>query len=208
MARSVEEPVSAELAAELTTLDADASVTLEGCRLPSGEVLSDPRICPDGFYTKGNLGKSWNELDLVPHRVTATGAGSFVGVIAADNEDDSRPGYDYMSKPVLNARLSTGICSISSSDQKYATPGIGGTYVTLYRDVTLENTGAKDTVCVSDYYVRLALGSHLFPGASLHSNLANPDLSPGGVGARDVSIPVNGYPATGARQVDDRHTSA
>ena len=179
------------LAVELTPLADDASVKLEGCRLPSGVVLSDPTICSDSYYTTGNLGKSWNELDLVPHRVTATDTGLFEGVIAADNKDEARPGYDYMSKPVLNTRLSTGTCSISFSDQKYATPGIGGTDVTLYRDVTLENTGAKGTVCVFDYYVRLALGSHLFPGASLHSNLANPDLGAGGMGARDVSIPVN-----------------
>ncbi len=49
--------------------------TLEGCRndgtivLPNG---SGQFICPDAAYTTGNLGKGWNELDLVPHRLTTT----------------------------------------------------------------------------------------------------------------------------------------
>ena len=48
--------------------------TLQGCRnngtisLPNG---GGQFICPDGAYTTGNLGKGWNELDLVPFRLTA-----------------------------------------------------------------------------------------------------------------------------------------
>ena len=34
--------------------------------LPDG----GPFICPDEDYTTGNLGKTWNELDLVPYRIT------------------------------------------------------------------------------------------------------------------------------------------
>src|SRR3954464_6447010 len=47
--------------------------TLEGCRNTGGIVLPNGGgnfICPDAAYTTGNLGKGWNELDLVPHRVT------------------------------------------------------------------------------------------------------------------------------------------
>ncbi|MCB9107426.1 MAG: hypothetical protein H6633_24695 [Anaerolineales bacterium] len=46
------------------------------------------------------------------------------------------------------------------------------------------------TTCVFDYYERLALGSHLFPGSSLHSNLTNQNLGTQGIRAKDVSIPV------------------
>src|SRR5690348_15271511 len=53
------------------------SFTLEACRLTAGTTLpiAGKFICPDAMYTTGNLGKSWNELDLVPHRLTST-AGS------------------------------------------------------------------------------------------------------------------------------------
>jgi hypothetical protein len=43
---------------------------------------------------------------------------------------------------------------------------------------------------VYDYYGRLALGSHLFPGSALHANLLNEQLGTAGIGAKDVSIPV------------------
>src|SRR5262245_60454618 len=46
--------------------------TLEACKLTAGTTLpiAGQFICPDAMYTTGNLGKSWNELDLVPHRLT------------------------------------------------------------------------------------------------------------------------------------------
>src|SRR5262245_6495179 len=54
------------------------SFTLEGCRndgtitLPIGGRF----VCPDSAYTTGNLGKGWNELDLVPYRITANAGNS------------------------------------------------------------------------------------------------------------------------------------
>jgi hypothetical protein len=51
-------------------------------------------------------------------------------------------------------------------------------------------TAPADSTCVLDYYERLALGSHLFPGSSLHSNLLNEDFGTAGIGAKDRSIPV------------------
>ncbi|HEV8623591.1 MAG TPA: hypothetical protein VG034_03970, partial [Acidimicrobiia bacterium] len=44
--------------------------TLEGCRNDGTITFPDsgPFVCPDSAYTTGNLGKGWNELDLVPHR--------------------------------------------------------------------------------------------------------------------------------------------
>ena len=38
-------------------------------------------------------------------------------------------------------------------------------------------TQLQNTTCVYDYYERLALGSHLFPGSSLHSNLTDQSFS-------------------------------
>src|SRR4029079_4576333 len=79
-------------------------------------------------------------------------------------------------------------CTVSSSAQGSKTPGIGGTDTSIYR--TLHIHQAKGTTCVIDWAERLALGSHLYPGSSLHSNLTQTDFSVGGVGASDVSIPV------------------
>src|SRR5215467_8386998 len=72
------------------------SFTLQGCNndgtitLPNG---SGQFICPDTAYTTGNLGKGWNELDLVPHRLTTSAGNSapasqtYAMAIAADNCD-------------------------------------------------------------------------------------------------------------------------
>ena len=58
-----------------------------------------------------------------------------------------------------------------------------------YRTVTI--TQDQGDTCILDYFGRLAVGSHLFPGASLHANLYNQNLAPGGVGNKERSIPVN-----------------
>ena len=175
------------------------SFTLEGCRLLTTTTLpqtSGPNagqyICSDSEYTSGNLGKNWNELDLVPFRLTAdngNGDQTYAVVIALDNEDAGAPGYDVISAPVLNAALSDGggACSLTSSDQ-LVTSGVGGIDQTIYRTLTI--TQEEGATCVWDYYGRLALGSHLFPGSALHANLLNQALGTSGIGARDVSIPV------------------
>lgn len=172
-------------------------LTLEGCRKDAGFTFPDggPYICPDSNYTTGNLGKTWNELDLVPYRITLKAGNSapanqeYKVAVALDNEDAGKPGYDILSFPVLNAAKSSPSCSVvQSTDQTSLTPGIGGTDTTIYRILTVSQ--AKNSTCVYDYYGRLALGSHLFPGASLHANLLAENLGTGGAGARDVSIPV------------------
>ncbi|HEX4983327.1 MAG TPA: Ig-like domain-containing protein, partial [Ilumatobacteraceae bacterium] len=48
----------------------------------------------------------------------------------------------------------------------------------------------KGSTCVFDWVERLALGSHLYPGSSLHTNRTNQLWSTSGIGAADVSIPV------------------
>lgn len=170
-----------------------------GCRNDGTIVLPNVNgdfICDDADYTPGNLGPGWNELDLVPFRAIVSAGNSAPAsqtvafAIAVDNEDAGRPGYDFLSVPVLNTDLSSGGCgTLNVSAQQFATPGLGGADVTLYRVLTI--TGLqKDSECVYDHFARLALGSHVYPGASLHWNLANDQLGTGGIGSKEISIPV------------------
>jgi hypothetical protein len=181
---------------------------LEGCRndgsilLPNG---SGQFVCDDADYTSGNLGKGWNELDLVPHRATLIAGNSAPATqtylfsfaadncktslgspsVCADGSTEGVQGYDFMSVPVLNTALSDASCaapqSVSAMDAMV--PGIGGESVSIFRDVTV--TQLKNTTCVYDFYERLALGSHLYNGSSLHSYLVNPS------GDKTVPLPVN-----------------
>jgi hypothetical protein len=172
--------------------------TLEGCRnngditLPNGD---GDFICPDDAYTSGNLGKGWNELDLVPYRITLSAGNSAPSVqtytiaVALDAIDVAVPATDVISAPVLNTELSDASCLPAIvGAESILTPGIGGIDVTRYRLVTI--TQSRNTDCVYDYFGRLALGSHLFSGSSLHANLLNEHLGTAGIGAADVSIPV------------------
>src|SRR5262249_10920533 len=55
------------------------ALNLDGCRNNGTITLpnSDGKfICPDSAYTSGDLGKGWNELDLVPFRITAQAGNS------------------------------------------------------------------------------------------------------------------------------------
>lgn len=192
-------PLSApEAAIAVSDIDpAHVNFTLEGCKDPSVNLELTDFVCADEDYTSGNLGKSWNELDLVPHRLTTTlgsqaaATTTYDVAIVADHEEAGAAGYDIISVPVINEELSDDSCMVEATGGPVgleADPGIGGTDISLYRIVTI--TQDKGTTCVFDYYERLALGSHLFSGSSLHSNLTNKDLGTQGVGARDVSIPV------------------
>jgi prealbumin domain-containing protein len=181
------------------------SFKLEGCKqdgtisFPPG----GPFVCPDpapvggtdNNYTTGNLGTGWNELDLVPYRIIADAGNAapntqtYTVLVALDAADSGHPGYDVISAPVLNAALSSASCTAATvGADTILSPGLGGVDETRYRLVTI--TQLKSTVCVYDYFGRLAIGSHLFPGASLHANLMNFDFTTGGIGSKDVSIPV------------------
>ena len=174
------------------------SFTLEGCdqdmtfTLPNG---SGKFICPDARYGTGNLGKNWNELDLVPFRFTADAGNAApdtqtYGIgIAVDREDVGRPGYDVLSEPVRNNALSSpsGCGSLAVGPESLRNPGFGGIDKSLTRKLTVTGQ-AKNTTCVYDFYARLALGSHLFPGSSLHANITDENF----IGTnQDRSIPVN-----------------
>jgi hypothetical protein len=170
------------------------SFTFQGCRNPSVDLETTNFICADGDYTNGNLGKTWNELDLVPHRVTtslgtqAAATTEYTFAIVADHIDAAKFGYDFISVPTVNAAKSDASCSISAGALQTVSPGIGGTDTSMYRLVTV--TQDKGTTCVFDYYERLALGAAQYPGSSLHSNLTNQLLGTQGIGAQDISIPV------------------
>lgn len=175
----------------------NVQVTLEGCRNGGTITLPDGTgafICPDAAYTTGNLGKGWNELDLVPHRLTLQAGGNApanqtyrLGV-AVDNLEGTTLGYDVLSSLTLNTAKSTGTCSISVGVQTPLAPGVGGTDVSLTRLIDVTQT--RGSTCVFDFYARLAIGSSDFSGSSLHANALNKSFGTAGVGARDVSIPV------------------
>jgi len=174
--------------------------TLEGCRNNGGIVLpngSGDFICVDPAYTTGNLGKGWNELDLVPHRLTtqlgtqSAATTDYKVTIAADGITNGNVGYDVISEPEVNAAKSDPSCTVSADSQTpfgdAANPFGGGTDTVIYRDLTIhQNTGTK---CVFDYHERLALGSHLYPGSSLQS-YTFPQANLSG-SEKKVSIPVN-----------------
>ena len=111
--------------------------TLEGCRntgtitLPDG---SGKFICPDAAYTTGNLGKGWNELDLVPHRVTlqaTSGNETYSFIVAGDYKNGSLTGtgWDVISDLVLNTAKSAASCTAATMGAQTITPsgsGVGG----------------------------------------------------------------------------------
>jgi hypothetical protein len=173
--------------------------TLEGCRNDGSITFppAGPFVCPDAAYTTGNLGKGWNELDLVPHRVTLrndNGNQSYRFIVAGDNTYDpgSPEGWDVISELTLNATLSDDSCPAAVSGAQTITPsggGVGGADTTIYRTVDITNQLA-DSTCVYDYYHRLAVGSSDFSGSSLQSNLWNQNLGSQGIGQKRISIPV------------------
>jgi plastocyanin len=194
-------------AAAATPDPSGVSTTLQGCRNGGPGVpypSTGPFVCADSAYTTGNLGKGWNELDLVPFRLTVHAGNSAPATqtyaigIAADNCADKTggsvtcadgnagyPGFDVMSTPVLNTALSSASCtSLSTPGQQTVNPGINAS-VSLGEVLTI--TQQQSTTCVYDYYQRVALGAHLFPGSSLHAYLADQALAKQ---QGDVPIPV------------------
>src|SRR5262245_19223729 len=139
-------PVVAAAPASATAPD-HVSISLDGCK--PGTFNPVTITCADGNYTKGNLGKSWNELDLVPYRLTTeTGNSSpatqtYTFAVVLDNQDAGHPGYDVIS----NFTKKSGPCTFSVGSQSVTT-GFGGIDQSIYRLVTI--TQAKNTTCVWD----------------------------------------------------------
>lgn len=186
-------------------------VTLEGCR-NDGSIqlpLAGAYVCPNAAYTTGNLGKGWNELDLVPHRLTLAAANSapatqtYTIAYAVDSLRAAVPGYDLLSMPTLNAARSTGTCTIgvvapSGGSGASGTGVLGGSDVALYRRITITQT--RGAVCVIDFYARLGIGSSQYPGSSLQAAALNENLDSAGIGERRVSIPVKEIEPQGLRK--------
>lgn len=195
-----------------TALEANVSYTLEGCRasdtmnyhlvtLQAGDGSMVPTyICDDSAYTTGNL-KGWAELDYVPHRVTVENKSSvpetFTFTVGGDflqTEGGDLRGWDDITVLVLDPDLSDQACfdiQAQSTQDLLITPdneGAGGVFTTIYRKVDVVGlpAGAR---CVAHYNARLALGSHLYPGSSLQSNLWNENLDSGGIGEKRVQLP-------------------
>ena len=152
----------------------DGSITLPNANPP----YAGQYICPDSAYTGGELGKGWNELDLVPYRLTTTATRraqspqTYTVTIAAGYLTNSgNAGYDIISVPTLNASLSDASCSALSAGPQTIGPSVtqgqGGDKKTILRNLTIKQYARSN--CVYDWYQRLAMGSHLNAGASLHS---------------------------------------
>jgi hypothetical protein len=117
------------------------ATTFEGCRntgsitLPNG---SGQFVCPDAAYTTGDLGKSWNELDLVPFYVNlsvgsqADATTDFNLIVAGDYSDNGNIGWDVVSAPSIHSG-SDASCSVSANAEDIG-PGItGGSDSSIYR---------------------------------------------------------------------------
>lgn len=176
------------------------NITLEGCRVDVGQTFLiypngnlNPPLCIDSLYTTGNLGKGWNELDLVPHRLTlslgsqTSATEEYDLTIAHDNEKAGVAGYDVITEPTLNPNSDAG-CSFTYGVQETGVSVSGGADNSIFRRLHINQP--KGSTCIIDWTARLALGSAQYSGASLHANAANEFLSTSGIGARDISIPV------------------
>lgn len=198
-------------ASATSDLGAGVTYTLSGCKGSTGTYIGTFE-CADSAYTTGNLGKGWNELDFVPGRVEISAGNSapatqtikfVVAVDECSGNDGSNgctgagdyKGYDQLSPLTVSGTTTNpnnGNCpipSVSPTAYNPSAPG-GNTNTQLYETVTITNV-LQHSDCIYDYYARLALGSHNYPGASLHYNLLNDGLGTAGIGSKDVSIPVS-----------------
>ncbi|MBO0844195.1 MAG: hypothetical protein J2P22_02110 [Nocardioides sp.] len=186
--------IGATTAPAQAALPVQVTFTLQGCNRPAGLTLPDANgqfICPDANYTTGNQGPNWSELDLVPFRLTAqiTPGQTFTVLIAAGNQSGTATGFDLMSVPVLNPGLSNPSCQQPSVGPPQLVNIGGSANVTLVRQLVIPSGGNE--TCIYDWYQRLAVGSSRYPGASLSTQLLNENFGTQGIGAKNVSIPVN-----------------
>jgi len=195
------------------------SFDLEGCNLDKiTEGTYDPTATPpvlycdtssttwpatDDSYTDGNLGKQWEELDLVPHRFLSDSNGlvddfqTFQIVLGADNLINdglgTKPlaiGYDRIAKVEFRGDLSTGNsldCQLTLiGGNSTGDFGIGGAIEEIVQVVEIRQT--KDNTCVWDYVERLAITSSNISGSSNRSYVVS------GTGAQSVPIPSDIQP--------------
>ena len=174
---------------------------IEGCRLDKStegtyDATATPPVltCDNSAYTDGNLGKQWEELDLVSHRIESDTSGlatadeTYQIIVGADNLVDNSPlkiGFDRVVNFEFNAALSTGSafdCQLTLiGGNSTGDFGIGGAIEQIVQ--VLEITQTKDKSCVWDYVERLAITSSLISGSSTRSFIF------AGTGAQSVPIP-------------------
>ena len=190
------------------------SFDFEGCNLDtSTESTYDPAngvfVCdsdtvwPAGgnadSYTDGNLGKQWEELDEVPHRIGtdssgAAGPETYKIVIGGDsliNPATTPPtvGYDRITVFGLNGSFSDASCNLTViGGNQIGDFGIGGADTQVVQ--VLEITQDADTECVIDSTYRLAIGSSLVSGSS------NRGFVVAGTGDQSIPIPSDIQPQT------------
>lgn len=173
--------------------------TLEGCDRPVGLTMPQPDgsfVCRDADYGTGNQGSNWAELDLVPFRLTARvkPAQTLTVVIAADARDGDDIGFDHLSEPTLNARLSGPACQQPVAGDQTTELGLGGIDVTLVRALEVSSQG--DETCVYDWHQRLGMGSGSSDW-SVKTSLLNEDLTTSGVGSKTVALNTEQVDAQG-----------
>lgn len=190
-------PLRALVAFTAAPPSAQVSFSLEGCRNDGSPVITLPNsggkfICPDAAYTSGNLGKGWNELDLVPHRLTASvgnqtnATTTFSVILAADFQLGTKTGYDVVTVPEINAAKSDASCQITVQDQQTGGSVTGGADTVVYRTVNITLNRGK--TCVIDYANRLALGAAQYSGSSLQAYMF--EKSDFSTGKRTIPLPV------------------
>jgi hypothetical protein len=153
-------------------------------------------------YTDGNLGKEWNELDEVPHRIGADSSGAagtetYQIILGADSLINAATtpdtvGYDRISLVTKNSTFSTGTagnCAFSLiGGNQIADFDIGGAVTQVVQ--VIQVTQEKDTECVFDLTMRLAIGSSLISGSSNRSFIV------AGTGAQSIPLPSDIQPQT------------
>ena len=198
------------------------SFNIEGCRLEKAtEGTYDPTAtvpvlycdtsvpdwpATDDSYTNGNLGKEWNELDLVPHRFGSNSSGlaadsqKFQVILGADNLVDTSPlaiGYDRIANVVFRDDLSTGTASDCQltliGANQIGDFGIGGAIEQIVQVVEITQT--KDTTCVWDYVQQLAITASNISGSSNRSYIV------AGTGAQSVPLPSDIQPQALAKSM-------
>jgi len=185
----------------LTAIPANAAAnpvqintTLEGCKRPAPAA----KCTYPTTFTPGDLGKNWAELDFVPHRLTLknnSGADETFSIeLAADNELGGKLGYDLI-KQGWDTTFNTAAAPMFSADcgspsvteeNNHEDGIVGGVDTTLTDKLTI--TMAANATCLVSFEVRLGIGSHLYTGSSLQTQVLNGDDS--SFGQRTVSIPV------------------
>ncbi|KHT64203.1 hypothetical protein RJ45_08000 [Photobacterium gaetbulicola] len=199
--------------------------TFEGCRndgdptlladrnsLPNDDgnyTCQDPNALggADTPYTSGNLGKGWDELDLVPFRLIAVN-GDSAGVVtydirvAADNQDNGNAGYDQIVDVQiigggLDNDFSDASCTLVSVGAPVVTNQVtGGADDVVYRELRISQ--GPNTTCVIDWANRLAIGASQYPGSSLQAYIFEQEGFQ--QGRRTITIDVDENQAFGVRK--------